>query len=350
MGSGEWDGTPRATVPSPKMVSSPDVVSASTETAEHSPFPFGLGICSAPQDSSPPSPLPLFYVSPAASAARSEKAHVQNAAGVRSGWYALARPNETFNVRISLVNDTRAGTPKEDYACTELYVDGMSTNSHKVFCYCSPRRERVQDGFNERDVKGEGFGYQRYVRPFVFRSAAADAPAAAPTSRDNSEDVGTICLDVYVGEAVRRDRSQSKNTRQYEALPSGNVSEKAAAKEGRSLRASTHGLISKMSSLSTWTTNSKRLVEAAGVEIFVREHSWLRSRRIIDDAGVACTAARYRMLLRQDCPRPLAGTAERDAKKAKTLLAVVKTEAAQVGDAQPAPQIGVTAADVVDLT
>lgn len=341
-----WDGKPRATVPTAAMMNSPDVLSPNAETAEQSLFPLGLGIYSKPQGGGSPSPLPLFYVSPLAAAARAPGANEQNGPGVRPGWYALARPDEAFDVRISLVNDARAGAHDEEYMSTSLRVDGISNNSYKVFCKSPPHTERVERGYIQRVEKGDSFRYRSHLRPFLFRSASSETPA----SGDAAGDVGTICLRVYVGKAVPRNPNAHMEARKFEALGSVGVSEKAAAKEGRSLRVGTgSSSFSSGESLSSWTTPSKRRVDDAGVEVFVREHTWMRSRRIIDDAGHACTAARFQILLRQDCLRPLAEADRRQSKRAKTQPKVVKEELQHQGS-RGSTRADTTSTEIVDLT
>lgn len=128
-----------------------------------------------------------------------------------------------------------------------------------------------------------------------------------------------------------------------------------AAKKSHSLRADTHGdPVDEYRHLPTWTTRSRREVEAAGVEVFVRECAWLSARRTIDDAGYACTRcactiAKFRVLLQQDRPRPISGTEEGHPKTEMT-HPVVLAEEPESGDAGSAGQYGAASVDVVDLT
>lgn len=329
------------------MKDSPDVISPDRSSARQSPFPLGLGVYSTAQDGGMPSPLPLFYVSPLVAAVRAPGYHEQNAPGVHPGWYAMAKPDEIFDVRISIVNKTRAEIRNEDCMEATLHVDGMSTHSGNVFYKWCVFEEVVERGFVQRSVMDGPSKCRRTIRPFVFRSTISKDPDVKDST---GRDVGTIRLSVYRAKRVYEDPSDFVDSAEFNYPSRTDVTEKAAMKEGRSLRAGTQDdVISEACDVGGWTTRSRRRVKGAGVEVYIRERTWMRSRRLIDDEGRPCTAAKLRVLLQQDRPRPRAETGSRRSKKAKIQPMLLEKES-KPGDGESADQQDVKAIDVVDLT
>lgn len=291
-----WGGEGRATVPSKTMEDCPDVQSPTVQTASDAPFPLGLGIYTNPT-SAKPTPLPLFYVSPWAAAQRSPSTNIQKAPGVRSGWYVLAQPDRPFTMRISRVNDTFPGLLLENIMVSQILVDGVNANSFRVFLRSSLHLEYEESGFVDSFPSSESWELSRQIRPFSFASSVESGKETEHS--ETNKETGSIRLSVHVGVPVQNNiHVTATNFAVPEAL---SVSEKAAAKEGRSLRVDvSRETTTENPRLSKWTTKEARWIPEADVVIFVREYAWLRSRRIIDDEGRPCTRDMFRQLLRKD--------------------------------------------------
>lgn len=302
----------RAVVPPAAFLSSRDVLSPSGQDCASSPHALGLGVYALPPEgsSSPPSALPLLYVSPQAAKDRVQEADWRNAAGVRKGWYVIAAPGTAFEVRVTQVNARAVGEPDEDAYRATVFVDGDPTN--ESFFFEVPERghtdapswglsdaESVFRGFTQRvvpdeDARGSG-AFHRSYRPFRFQERAGEqgnVPIEAGTG------AGTIRLDVAIGKLTER---------RDPALPSEyctktkRVSEKAKEKEGVSVGVERTGEVrAAKGRFSEMVTTQRRPLPEASVTVYVREKSWLRSRRIINDAGEACTHVMFQYLLKKD--------------------------------------------------
>lgn len=236
--------------------------------------------------------------------------HWQNECGLQAGWYVIAKPGMQFEVRTTRVNRLLIGFPHEDAVSTQLLVDGVSTNEGKAFrdrdVWCS---EVVQTGFVEAQVgnkyQSRDYRFRKRLRKFAFRKALGGEGA-----EDARGEIGCIKLVVSVGRCVWTDngRLDSKN---FQLKTREGVSEKQASKEGRSLRVGWEGESELIKAkVSKYRVEDDRVVPEAGITIFVREQTWMRCRRLVDDNGSPCTHAVFRTLLQQDSLSGLYGTSK----------------------------------------
>lgn len=296
----------RAVVPPSYMSNCRDVLYPSPLDAFGSPYPLGLGIYNCPTDEmSSKQPLPLFYVSPRVAADRAPSAHATNNEGVGSGWYAVAEPGP-FEVRITRVNAPFPCTWPENLMTTHLFVDGVCTNDSRVFHESRQiYGESAILGFVERMAFSSTGSVQKDVRRFEFGRAQAEergwgAGGEGEEGDEGNVDAATICLEAMVGVGVYSDQvHHAVNEFGYEGRQG--VSEKEVTKDGKSLEVKVDGdRIPEKRGASKYRAVRERQCPEASVTVFVRERTWMRSRRLIDDLGRPCTYAMYLELLSND--------------------------------------------------
>lgn len=286
------------------MPSSRDVISPSALDAFGSPYPLGLGIYTCSGDQSIAKPLPLYYVSPVVAADRSPNANIDNSAGVKPGWYAVAEPGP-FEVRITRVNSPFPCSWPENLLTTHLFVDGVCTNDSRIFHESRQiYGESVIFGFVERIAFSPTGAVEKDVRRFEFGRAKAVQVTHEgdddEEDEDGNEEAATICLESMVGVGVyTEDVSAIVNEFGYEGR--SGVSEKDVTKDGRSLEVKVDGdKIPDRRSACKYRAVRERPCPEASVTVFVRERAWMRSRKLVDDNGMACTHGMYLELLRKD--------------------------------------------------
>lgn len=326
-------------MPCANLNSSRDVTYASYDIAATSPSALGIGLYTVPSNPNQPTkPLPLLYVSPAVARDRSPDANPNNAPGVMSGWYVIVQPGTTFQIHVTKVHNRMPGNPRENRLTTHLFVDGQNVN-HSMGYQDNETDfpEHIATGFVEKYSQGIIGLLERTVRKFVFEKVAT---TEEPTEEGTQCDTGCIRLRVHIGRGILRRRS-SVRVRQYK-YDSKQVSEKEAAKLGRSLKVRSDGVMTKQRrQLSKYTSVEERELKEAGLCVFVRETGWMRSRRLIDDESKACTYEMYTKLLKNDSGSGTDESAVKEVKPEKQLVG-------QVGsDGNPSTRKDT---EVVDLT
>lgn len=316
-----WNGDPRAVVPPAHLESSRDVITPSREDCAASPYPLGMGVYGIPGPFSykPKRALRLLYVSPFVARDRSPANDYRNAAGVRAGWYVVGEPDTAFEVRVTKVNERAVGDETENGYVSTVAVDGLPTRQFNFFTVVTPTgicwqgcNELVYQGFVEECVGEVTGSYQRSFRKFSFQKKGGDVEGGG------GKGSGTIGLTVYIGVVAARGKGDVMQSGEYE-LKGDKVSEKSVAKEGKSLGVRRDGGVLKESNfLPPLTVVRRRHLPDADVKVFVREESWLRSRRLIDDEGGPCSYEMFQVLLEKDNKNVVKGNVERPVKKAKT--------------------------------
>ena len=289
----------RAVVPPAQMVTSRDVLQPSGLDSSLSPYPLGLGIYKPKNGLAGREPVPLYYVSPVVAADRSPSANMANAAGVQAGWYAVIEPG-AFEVRITRVTEQYPCTWPENLLTTHLFIDGVCTNDSRIFH--ESRQvfgESVMLGFVERMSFAASGAVEKDVRRFEFGRARTMMQANEGIG-DGNEEAATICLEVMVGVGVyTEDIPTATNEYGYEGR--SGVSEKEMTKEGKSLAIKVDGdKIPETRSACKYRAVRERPCPEASVCVFVRERSWMRARRLVDDEGEGCTYERYLELVKKD--------------------------------------------------
>lgn len=298
-------------MPPGHLLSQRDVVLPTYEAMVSSQYPFGLAVYTAPAWPVAKTILPLMYVSPRVAADRAPAADPRNPPGVVDGWYVIARPGLPFEVRVTRVHHwpVPARLPWHDAFSVSLDVDDTPVN---LTCHfredpadlAPPLVEAAFEGYVEKQrICFGGSSVERTIRRFEFVKRDTSEVGGASSGMQAS---GSIKLRVRTG------RRQYKGLvgdlvpelhydicRQKKSLP-----EKAVAKGGISLSTARDGDVKTAISRPTPFTlsNGARLAEAE-VTIFVREASWMRSRRLTDDSGSPCTHDLYKELIKKDSER-----------------------------------------------
>lgn len=258
-------------------------------TAHHamaSPMPYGLGVCAVVDDSKKV-PLPLYYVS--------EKAASTRGKGVPPGWYVVATPGTTFELRLSAIQPkfpeiNGKSLPPSHGTSATVFVDGLqvrTARANKSF------NELIIPGFVESwlHFEGETVG-EDHVRQFVFQKTPTVEEGVAKTE----DAYGCILVQISSGPLQR----VSLPSTVYEDVDLHNdlekVGEKEAAKLGKSVKVSRNGRRTTTTYNMLNTTIRNPRVEST-LAIFLREKFWLESRRIIDAHGKPWTPTSEPLLL-----------------------------------------------------
>lgn len=294
-----WDGIEaRAVVPSSSLSRARDVVCPTNTDITASPYPLGLGVSLLTSSSKflGSMAMPLLYVSETVARERSPYANRKNPSGVEPGWYLIAQPGMQFEVVLTKVNSMLPKVGNEDQFSTRLFVDGIYTHQRVVF---QDRKEvgvqlRAKGFVQKREVHHSG-DRKKIVKVFTFGSTEKSI-------EDNYEDnreVGTIRADLSMEKRSRKPDYGRIGNFKYDGQLS--LSEREIVKYGRSLVVRHDGPKSMLlSRQSFYAPEESRLVPEGEITIFVREASWMRSRRLIDDTGRPCTHEMYVAMLEEE--------------------------------------------------
>lgn len=281
-----WNLDPRAVVPPSKFLETRDVISPTCYDARSSPFPLGVGIYTFTSLSTKRTRAELYFVSPQVATDRAP------AYGVSPGWYVIAEPGASFELRVTRVNK-KMSTPNERYS-TQFLVDGQYTNESFTIGE-GERFEHTSVGFVEKDKANTRGEISQRVRPFCFEKSVVTEKSASANSQ-----VGTITLEVYKGEFKSLD-SRDLTRRIFPLNTTKTVDEFMAVKEGKALHAEISSqVIRRRTKMSPVVILEPVKVELGTITIHVREKSWMRMRRLIDDMGEPCTLGSYKDLLQKD--------------------------------------------------
>lgn len=280
-----WKFEPRAVVAPAELYESRDVTVPTHTHMKSSPYPFGLGVYNSPRYGKKKG-LPLVYVPPRAAANRSDL-HA-----VKAGWYVIARPGTTIELRTTLVNDQANIQGNQLSTC--IYVDGECSNEPHSFRNSSSS-EFVTSGIAEFTEVPLGGATQRRVRKFKFERSPSDGNGG---KGGNSIQViqlrvcapGEDAWGCYPG--ARNMYQEAGGTNDAEAFTSREV-------EGRQSGPRRQSFWERRlpSSRSFATTTD---IPEATVTVMMREISWMRSRKLIDDEGRPCTHDMFLRLVQKD--------------------------------------------------
>lgn len=310
------DNIPRAFVPTDMNNMSRDVQSGSQMDPHLSPFPFALCLFvgvgerggdndrARPHMYQIPQPLPLYYVSSAVAKDRDPERNRKNQSGVREGWYVIARPETVFQVRYAVINRKWTGNSLEDLLISQTHVDGVSTKvsvHHRIGHRTGvPMPDVVVDGFcTQFHRTSADHEWNRYKQ---FKFVKARTGETRSTHRTDVEQ-GTIRLSVNAAKALRLSANRLWSNLPVncdDTRPAKLMSEKAVAKEGQSLQVGACENVNLQASISHVVPQQERVWTGAGITIFIREASWMRSRRLIDNRHNPCTLETYEELLKND--------------------------------------------------
>jgi len=290
----EWDGSPRAVVPSQSMLESTVPILATQQHAEDSPNEYGLAVFVMDDlgigGKFPPirRQLPMYYVSPPLAESRGR--------GLLPGWYVV--PEVGKNFRIHTTHLSRGVSPSSySYSWTEntnsalkIRVDGAEIRTG--FSFVSPGSNGAFMGFTQsaKFTQGSVVGSQT-IREFKFASVKPVVKGNSNIMPANPQNTaGCIELQIFYGEMD--DSSDAKlHAREDTAVEatthsSTNVSEKAAIKSGCSVKTARDGAAKQVPMR---RVRGKFIIDSAQeskiITVYLREHYWLESRRIIDTDG-----------------------------------------------------------------
>eukprot|EP00177_Eucheuma_denticulatum_P006990 GFKZ01012713.1.p1 GENE.GFKZ01012713.1~~GFKZ01012713.1.p1 ORF type:complete len:326 (-),score=33.58 GFKZ01012713.1:481-1458(-) len=280
-----WTFEPRAVVAPAELYESRDVTVPTPTHVKSSPYPFGLGVYNSPRYGKKKG-LPLVYVPPRAAAHRSDF-HT-----VKPGWYVIARPGTTIELRTTLINDQ--ARIKGDQLTTCIYVDGECSNEPHSFRNSSSS-EFVTSGIAEFTEMPRGGATQRRVRKFKFEGMSSDG-----NSGKGGNSIQVIQLRVCVpGEDTWGSFSSSGN--RYQETGRATDAEKFTSREFESRQSGPRRQSfweRRLSSSRSFATMTD--IPEATVTIMMREISWMRSRKLIDDEGRPCTHDMFLRLVQKD--------------------------------------------------
>lgn len=294
----KYQGHPRAIFLPPQLRHTRHVLPANLFNPEASPFPFGLGIyvrelkgrCYTSKL------LPLIYVSKEVAKDRAPETNELNGPGVVEGWYVIAEPDKEFEVRVTCMNKTGFTSKSINTVRGELYVDGRNTHNCLDSSHDGVLWEMISRGFLMGQQKASGNKIKQELKAFTF--------VKAPMTEDDEADhknvlSGEIVLKVSTG--TSSEGGSANNDWTEEIVDSGLVTEKMVAKEGKSLHAGGSIVTTEYkSNVSTSTIVNEKRWKPADLSVHIREESWLRSRRLIDDDKRPCTYTMFKDILKSD--------------------------------------------------
>lgn len=303
-----WNFEPRAIVPSDVLLHSRDVIAPTVAHAESSPHPFGLGIYTCPRYGRKKA-LPYVYVSPSVAADRAKTSNV------KEGWYAIARPGINFELRTTRVN-SRWGK-LDDVFTTCTYVNEECTNHTHSFKHEDVRAEFIISGYAEQHGRLDDEIDGKKVRTFLFQM-----PDTLEEVKGKDSKLNVIHMDTYVAAQEQGNRHSSfrGNHQNAEKRFVGgkliNIGEEGMSARGDRQR----------SGKRIWrdhaSLGSKK--PEVTITVFMREASWMRSKKLIDDDGRPCTYQMFLELTKKDYVQSVHNRFEtsseegRAAKKVKT--------------------------------
>lgn len=280
-----WNFEPRAVVPSNDLLHSRDIIAPSITHAENSPCPFGLGIYTSPRYGRKKA-LPLVYVSPGAAADRNETS------SVKEGWYVIIRPGTNVELRISRVNSK--WNRHDEVFMTHMYFNGEFTNQICCFKHHELHAEFVSSEFTEQIKRLNDEMCEKEIRKFVFQ-----APRTTEGTKGKEARNGIVRMDVYTGvdeqrncHAWRKEEHQSLNKRM-----SG---DRVTSNGGESLMSINDRYRSEKRVRRDCFPSSGSKVSEATITVYMKDASWMRSKRLIDDDGRPCTHQMFLELIKRD--------------------------------------------------
>lgn len=247
--------------------------------------------------------MPLLWVSGAVAADRGS--------GVKEGWYVVAEPGMGFEVSVMMYDShgafASAGRVGRNAVMANLLVDGQLVDeSWQAFDWDQADHERVCYGFVAEEEQGAD-GTVVSENLFRFRKAELvdekEMSVAGGAAGDEDKlDAASIKLLV---EAAHRTRlvavDASKAGKAATIVDAKPIWEKDAAKGGQSLSVERSGAVKQTKfALTQYSYSGYTPQEHLETVIHVRERFWMRSRRLIDDAGAPASAKTAAMLLRRD--------------------------------------------------
>lgn len=256
--------------------------------------PFGVGVYKRCASEDTWKMMPLYYVSKAVCDDRS-----QSAPPMQPGWYLPVDELDTeFEVRVSATGkeprvwETMWDAVCSDIAIANLFVDGVDCNNYGA----------AIERFDSMDVKFRGFaessarsvsGGSATIRAFSFSKAQVrDEDAALAVGRSAST-VGELRVQFKSANKGGARISEKSWVQGGAVVAKDNLtSERDAVKKGTSVSVRTDGrAIVEKASVVPYVLVDVTRQPHLDITIFIRERVWLQSRRVIDEAGAACTKA-----------------------------------------------------------
>lgn len=272
----KWtDSSPRAFAPTLEMLIADEPISPTIEQAHKSPLPYGIGVYCEGNDGKLLAQN-LYWVSERAAFARGR--------GVGPGWYVSMNPGIEFKLVLTKVQETEKsfiyGTQVGEgrIAAARVEVDGMKVAGGRYLLDLKPHKNKWLHGLvvSRRKVGEE---LVRESVPFCFKLAIMDdKTSTAPLTCSTS----LIRLCVYQG--VRENNELEYLDETISLPPAKTIHEQTALKQGKSLQLdrSKNSISSKDTRLFyTFVPDEADHL----VNVHVREHFWLESRKIIDANG-----------------------------------------------------------------
>lgn len=291
----EHIGQSAVVLPSFGVYDSSDILTPSDINHNESPSPYGI-ILIAYNEQDDEEILPLYYVSAKAAHQRSPESHPLNGDGVIQGWYTVAQPGMHYSVRYVSNNNPIKHKPlikSQTDNCFEIIldIDGRRVDSHVLLFSdtCDLDEENGWDGFSRGITRNES-GYIRSISQFRFAKLGAslsENSQQTPTETIAPDNLGTVRFSFKIGQKTEDLNPGPTAHDSYQQL-TDSVEEKSIAKKGISLK--TEAGRSNQIDFGGYCDfiNSKSLPELT-ININVREKTWLQSRKILDDAGNACS-------------------------------------------------------------
>lgn len=304
-----WSFQPRAVVPPDELLHSRDIIAPSIAHAEKSPYPFGLGVYTNPRYGKKKL-LPIVYVSPSAAADRNETS------SVKEGWYVIVRPGTNIELRTSRVNPRWGKHDEVFVTCT--YFNGECTNQICSFKHHESHAEFVSSGFIDVNKRFGDEMFGKETRKFIFQAPRAMEGVKAKDARN-----GAIRMEVY--SKVEDQRScHSWRRDEYQSSDKRLLGERGTSPAGGSLTVKgDRQKLEKRIRRDCVSSLGSKITEAT-ITVYMREASWMRSKRLIDDEGRPCTHQMFLELVTRDSPQNshfhfgMEPEEERASKKVKT--------------------------------
>lgn len=223
------------------------------------------------------SPLRLYYVSPKMAALRQQ--------AVKPGWYVVAVPGTSFELAITAVQPgfpTINGSklPESHAAEAILYIDCE---------YEFQVRSEIADeefflkGFVESVEFADGeIDGKETCRRLVFQKSSVLEDEDGATGNMERREQSSIRLVVVSGKSIPAAEVAQSETVDV-GVKNTTVSEKSAAKEGKSLFVQSGEVVK--NARCDISEDLETETEAGFVEVFLREKYWMMARRIIDEDG-----------------------------------------------------------------
>lgn len=292
----------RAIVPPVRYRISKDVVSAASINPRSSPSPFALAVYTLNEadglnESS--KPLDLFFVSNRASDDRCWYKNVCDLSGVLPGWYAISEPDRYYEVRHRRMNTHMPNfRGRYNIILTRLYVDGIPasrTTLYDIETHGTAIYDQVDVGFDVGTELSPTGVPQKCLKRFCFRRTNVSDLSHSELAS------GTIHLRVKVGERapLAPGGNWGEEGRWRECVNPRPIPGQAVEKEGRSLQTTGTSTVNQIWLQSDVSAINVRSWSEADVVVHVREAAWMRSRRLIDDNGKACTHMRLKAWLEE---------------------------------------------------